>query len=62
MGGIQGHDSVETTDESPDRVAAIAQLTAAYLLTAFHPGDASWQRAQEAFTAGPAALARVSTR
>ncbi|MEA5362929.1 chlorophyllase [Amycolatopsis sp., V23-08] len=62
LGGIQGHDSIETTDESPDRVAAIAELTAAYLRSAFHPGDSSWQTAQAALTTGPGALGRVESK
>jgi len=62
LGGIQGHDSVETTDENPDRVAAIAELTAAYLRTAFHPGDTSWQTARDALTTGPDAFGRVESK
>lgn len=62
LGGIQGHDSVETTDENPDRVAAIAELTAAYLRTAFDPADPAWQTAQNTFATGPGALGRVETK
>lgn len=45
LGGIQGYDAAETTDEDPERVAAIARLTAAYLRSQFHPGDSAWQEA-----------------
>lgn len=62
LGGIQGHDSVETSDESPDRVAAIAELAAAYLRTAFSPDDKSWQTAQDALTTGPNAFGRVESK
>lgn len=62
LGGIQGHDSIETTDESPDRVAAIAELGAAYLRTAFNPDDHSWQTAQSALTTGPDAFGRVESK
>lgn len=62
LGGIQGHDSVETTDESPDRVAATAELTAAYLRTAFNPDDTSWQTAQDTLTTGPNAFGRVESK
>ncbi|MEV0248059.1 chlorophyllase [Nocardia sp. NPDC050712] len=62
LGGIQGHDSIETSDESPDRVAAVAELTAAYLRTAFHPGDNAWQTAQDALTTGPDAFGRVESK
>lgn len=43
LGGIQGYDAAETTDENPERVTAIARLTAAYLHPHFHPADAAWQ-------------------
>lgn len=62
LGGIQGHDSIETTDESPDRIAAIAELTAAYLRTAFHLDDNAWQAAQDALTTGPDAFGRVESK
>ncbi|WP_327686387.1 alpha/beta hydrolase family protein [Streptomyces sp. NBC_00467] len=62
LGGIQGHDSVETTDESPDRVGAIAELTAAYLHTAFNPDDNAWQTAQDSLTTGPEAFGRVESK
>lgn len=62
LGGIQGHDNVETTDESPDRVAAIAELTAAYLRTAFDPDDTAWQTAQDALATGPDAFGRVESK
>ncbi|WNI20447.1 chlorophyllase [Streptomyces sp. ITFR-16] len=62
FGGIQGHDSVETTDESPDRVAAVAELTAAYLRTAFDPGNTAWQKAQDALTTGPDAYGSVASK
>ncbi|MFF3215901.1 alpha/beta hydrolase family protein [Streptomyces sp. NPDC002886] len=62
LGGVQGHDSVETSDESPDRVAAIAELTAAYLRTAFDLDDKAWQTAQDALTTGPDAFGRVESK
>ncbi|MGW4429551.1 alpha/beta hydrolase family protein [Streptomyces tendae] len=62
FGGIQGHDSVETSDESPDRVAAVAELTAAYLRTAFDSGDDAWQTAQDALTTGSDAFGRVESK
>ncbi|WP_437104984.1 hypothetical protein [Streptomyces californicus] len=54
FGGIHGHDSAETTDESPDRVAGVAELTAAYLHTAFDPADNAWQTARDALTTAKA--------
>lgn len=62
LGGIQGFDSVETTDESPDRVAVIAELAAAYLRTAFGLDDAAWQTAQDTLTTGPDAFGRVESK
>jgi predicted dienelactone hydrolase len=50
LGGIQGYDAAETTDENPERVAAIARLTAAYLHTQFDPTDPAWQEATTALS------------
>lgn len=62
LGGIHGYDAAETTDESPERVAAIGRLTAAYLRSAFRPGDNAWQLACAELTTGPDAAGRVETR
>ena len=62
LGGISGYDAAETTDEDPGRVAAIGRLTAAYLRTAFHPGDSAWPAAQDARTTGPDAVGRVESK
>ncbi|TDD63380.1 chlorophyllase [Kribbella antibiotica] len=47
LGGIQGYDAAETTDEDPQRVATIAQLTAAYLQTQFHVDETAFQTAAD---------------
>ncbi|MFB6614841.1 alpha/beta hydrolase family protein [Streptomyces sp. NPDC085524] len=62
LGGIAGYDAAETTDESPERVAALARLTAAYLRTQLHPGDNAWQTAYEALTTGPNPVGRVESK
>jgi predicted dienelactone hydrolase len=62
LGGIAGYDAAETTDESPERVAALGRLTSAYLRTELHPGDNAWQRACEALTTGPDPVGRVESR
>jgi predicted dienelactone hydrolase len=62
LGGIHGYDAAETTDESPERVAAIARLTSAYLRTRFQPGDPAWQAACEALTTGADAAGRVESK
>jgi hypothetical protein len=47
LGGITGYDTVETTDESPERVAAIQRLSLAYLYSALYPDDRSWDETCE---------------
>lgn len=47
LGGVSGYDVAETTDESPERVAAVCRLTAAYLRSQFSPADTSWQEARD---------------
>lgn len=42
LGGISGYLVTETTDENPERVAAVQQLTWAYLRTALYPEDPAW--------------------
>src|SRR6266550_1712189 len=39
LGGVSGYDVAETTDENPERVAAVQLLTWAYLRTELYPGD-----------------------
>lgn len=43
LGGISGYDTNESTDESPERVALVQELTLAYLRTALYPEDYSWE-------------------
>lgn len=62
LGGIAGYDAAETTDESPERVAALARLSVAYLHTRLHPGAPTWQNACEALTTGPRAVGRVESK
>ncbi|WP_443033719.1 alpha/beta hydrolase family protein [Streptomyces sp. CA2R101] len=62
LGGIPGYDAAETTDESPERVAAVGRLTAAYLRTALHPGDRTWQAAREGLASGPHPVGRIESK
>lgn len=62
LGGISGYDVAETTDENPERVAAVGWLTSAYLRSELYPGDSSWQTACDALAAGPDPLGRVESR
>ncbi|MES9509312.1 chlorophyllase [Streptomyces sp. NPDC000609] len=62
LGGIAGYDAAETTDENPERVAALARLSAAYLRTQLHPGAPAWQIMREALTTGPGPMGRVESK
>ncbi|WP_069768028.1 chlorophyllase [Streptomyces sp. LUP30] len=62
LGGVSGYDVAETTDENPARVAAVQQLTAAYLHSRLYPGAPAWQTAREALTTGPHAVGRVEAK
>jgi hypothetical protein len=62
LGGISGYDVAETTDENPERVAAVQRLTWAYLRTELYPGDPAWQTACDELTAGPDPLGRIESR
>jgi predicted dienelactone hydrolase len=62
LGGIPGYDVAETTDESPERVAAVGRLTSAYLRSRLHPGDNAWQAAREALSSGPDPVGRVEAK
>ncbi|WP_394830153.1 alpha/beta fold hydrolase [Pendulispora rubella] len=60
LGGVSGYDVAETTDENPERVAAVQLLTWAYLRTALHPGDPAWPNARNALTGAATPLGRVT--
>ncbi|KZB79148.1 alpha/beta hydrolase family protein [Amycolatopsis regifaucium] len=62
LGGISGFDVAETTDENPERVAAVTRLTSAYLRSEFSPGDPAWRRACEELTSGVDPLGRVEAK
>lgn len=55
LGGIPGYTVTETTDESPERVALLQQLTTAYLRSALDSADTAWNEAVTALadTADP---------
>lgn len=48
VGGISGYDAGETSDEDPERVAAVQRLTWAYLRSALYPEDTAWSVTQAA--------------
>ncbi|MFD9415825.1 alpha/beta hydrolase family protein [Streptomyces goshikiensis] len=62
LGGIAGYDAAETTDEDPERVAALGRLTAAWLRTAFHPEDTAWRTARETLTTHPSPVGRAESK
>ncbi|MFF8370065.1 alpha/beta hydrolase family protein [Streptomyces lydicus] len=62
LGGVSGYDVAETTDESPERVAAVQRLTWAYLRAELYPGDPAWRAACDALTTGPDPLGRVESK
>ncbi|GJG86764.1 hypothetical protein tb265_19450 [Gemmatimonadetes bacterium T265] len=62
FGGISGYDAAETSDESPERVEAVARLAWAYLRTALYPEDRAWPAACAALADGPAPLGRVDCK
>ncbi|GAA3369404.1 hypothetical protein GCM10017744_088950 [Streptomyces antimycoticus] len=62
LGGIPGYDVAETTDENPERVAAVGRLTWAYLRSELYPEDSTWQAARDALASGPDPLGRVESK
>ena len=62
LGGISGYDAEETTDENPERVAAVQRLTWAYLRTALYPEDPAWLAACAALADSPNPLGRVESK
>lgn len=62
LGGISGYDVAETTDENPERVAAVQRLTWSYLRTELYTGDPAWQSACDALTADADPFGRVESK
>lgn len=62
LGGIPGYEAAETTDEDPDRVATVQQLSWAFLRSALYPGDPSWDDAVRTFVDHPRSPGRIETR
>lgn len=62
LGGISTFDAAETTDEDPDRVAAVRALIWAYLRSELYPGDLSWAQATAMLTDGTAPIGRVESK
>lgn len=62
LGGISGYEAAETTDENPERVAAVRYLTWAYLKTALYPEDTAWTDAVEWLMKTPGLLGKVEVK
>ncbi|UWE10332.1 alpha/beta hydrolase family protein [Actinacidiphila bryophytorum] len=62
LGGISGYKVTETTDENPERVALIQQLTTAFLHTTLNPDDTSWQSAITALEENPDLLGKLQNK
>lgn len=62
LGGVSGYDAGETSDENPERVAALRSMVWAFLRTALHPGNTAWVDARAALEASPTPLGRVESR
>jgi hypothetical protein len=62
LGGIPGYEVRETTDENPERVALIQQITWAYLRHALDIEDSSWHAAQKALAESTSPLGRLESK
>ncbi|MCC3374213.1 chlorophyllase [Cohnella sp. REN36] len=62
FGGIAGYSVAETTDENPERVALLRQLTWSYLRDALHLDDSSWPTARKALGEGANPLGRIESK
>jgi len=62
LGGISAYDAKETTDENPERVAALRALVWAYLRSALYPGDRAWTEAITALDNMPTPLGKVASK
>lgn len=62
LGGITGYDVAETTDENPDRVAAVQWLAWAYLRTQLGLDELAWPTAVQALGESPDPLGMIDSK
>jgi dienelactone hydrolase len=62
FGGISGYDALETSDESPERVAFVCESILAYLRTTLNSNDASWSKLEEALNGTSGAKGRIDNK
>ncbi|MEV7405624.1 chlorophyllase [Streptomyces sp. NPDC091267] len=62
LGGISGYEAAETTDESPERVALVQQVTLAYLRHVTGISDADWAATRTALAEDSHPLGRLESK
>ncbi|WP_046212428.1 alpha/beta hydrolase family protein [Paenibacillus wulumuqiensis] len=62
LGGVSGYDVAETTDESPERVAVVQQLTWAYLRSQLYAGDPAWEAAKTDLAESDSPMGRIESK
>lgn len=61
FGGISGWDTLESKDESPERLSAVLRVTWAYLRSQLYEGDKAWEEARLAIE-GLEELGKIETK
>lgn len=62
LGGIPGYEARETTDERPERVAAIQRLSTAFLHSSLFQGDPAWDAERKALASSAAPEGRIESK
>ncbi|MBU8547579.1 chlorophyllase [Streptomyces sp. Babs14] len=62
LGGIAGYEAAETTDENPERVALVQQVTLAYLRHVTGVDDTDWETARAALAGDTHPLGRLESK
>ncbi|MEO1542187.1 MAG: chlorophyllase [Pseudomonadota bacterium] len=62
LGGITGYRSADTTDENPERVAAVSDLSTAYLRRALDGDEAVWSAVTETLRAQDAPIGSLQQK
>lgn len=62
LGGVNGYEAAETTDESPARVALVQRLTSAYLHGALGSDDTGWKAAATELAEAAAPLGHLRSK
>jgi predicted dienelactone hydrolase len=62
LGGVSGYDVAETTDENPERVAALQLLSWSYLRSRLYADDPAWANAQSRLATAAAAIGSIESK